>query len=68
MFGTQDTRIDDVVEALCTGGGDDVIEDVVCRDKKVQYVQGCIRMWSDIKDVADKLGDDVVSALCVWAS
>ena len=29
MFGTQDTRIDDVVEALFTGGGDDVIEDVV---------------------------------------
>ena len=25
-------------------------------------------MWSDVKDVADELGDDVVSALCVWAS
>ena len=43
MFGTQDTRIDDVVEALCTGGEDDVIEDV----------PGCSRMkkYSMYKDV-----------------
>ena len=37
MFGTQDTRIDDVVEALCTGGGDDVIEDVVGIKKYSMY-------------------------------
>ena len=49
MFGTQDTRIDDVVEALCTGGGDDVIEDVVGCSRIKKYsmykdVLGCGRM------------------------
>ena len=49
MFGTQDTRIDDVVEALCMGGGDDVIEDVVGCSAMKKYsmykdVLGCGRM------------------------